>query len=173
MPTYTQSLRIAMGMRWTRLPHRTDGQTGQKKIPQRQKSVFAGTSTWRDLLGTVTPQSAAECTRLGMRKRRVSYCKGFLSIKSTYEEQSRKGPRHNLLTFPEKSGKHPGLETPRLSFSQVLPAPHKSLRALRARSPPPKCPRECPRKAGCAWECLRECSRDLLSPGPKCVQKVT
>ena len=38
---------------------------------------------------------------------------------------------------------------------------------------PPKCPRECPRKAGCAWECLRECSRDPLSPGPKCVQKVT
>ena len=32
-------------------------------------------------------------------------------IKSTYEEQSRKGPRH-------KSGKHPGLETPRFSFSQ-------------------------------------------------------
>ena len=42
---------------------------------------------------------------------------------------------------------------------------------------PPKCPRECPRKPVCAWKCLREslreCSRDPLSPGPKCVQKVT
>ena len=38
-------------------------------------------------------------------------------MKSTYEEQSRKGPRHNL-DLPEKSGKHPGLETPRFSFSQ-------------------------------------------------------
>ena len=38
-------------------------------------------------------------------------------IKSTYEEQSRKGPRHNL-DLSEKSGKHPGLETPRFSFSQ-------------------------------------------------------
>ena len=52
-------------------------------------------------------------------------------------------------------------------------APYRSLRAIRARSPPPKCPRECPRKAGCAWECLRECSRDPLRPGPKCVQKVS
>ena len=37
--------------------------------------------------------------------------------KSTYEEQSRKGPRHNL-DLSRKSGKHPGLETPRFSFSQ-------------------------------------------------------
>ena len=33
-------------------------------------------------------------------------------IKSTYDEQSLKGPRHNLDLSPEKSGKHPGLETP-------------------------------------------------------------
>ena len=39
-------------------------------------------------------------------------------IKSTYEEQSRKGPRHNL-DLSQKSGKHPGLETPRFSFSQL------------------------------------------------------
>ena len=39
-------------------------------------------------------------------------------IKSTYEEQSRKGPRHNL-DLARKSGKHPGLETPRFSFSQT------------------------------------------------------
>ena len=39
------------------------------------------------------------------------------TIKSTYEEQSRKGPRHNL-DLSQKSGKHPGLEPPRLSFSQ-------------------------------------------------------
>ena len=38
-------------------------------------------------------------------------------IKSSYEEQSRKGPRHNL-DLSRKSGKHPGLETPRFSFSQ-------------------------------------------------------
>ena len=37
--------------------------------------------------------------------------------KSTYEEQSRKGPRNNL-DLSRKSGKPPGLETPRLSFSQ-------------------------------------------------------
>ena len=38
-------------------------------------------------------------------------------IKSTYEEQSRKGPRHNLDLSPKK-WETPGLETPRLSFSQ-------------------------------------------------------
>ena len=38
-------------------------------------------------------------------------------IKSTYEEQSRKGPRHNL-DLSRKSGKHPALETPQFSFSQ-------------------------------------------------------
>ena len=46
-------------------------------------------------------------------------------IKSTYEEQSRKGPRHNL-DLPEKSGKHPGLETPRFSFSQKSGNPGNS-----------------------------------------------
>ena len=40
-------------------------------------------------------------------------------IKSTYEEQSRKGPRHNL-DLSRKSGQHPGLETPRFSFSNKL-----------------------------------------------------
>ena len=38
-------------------------------------------------------------------------------IHSTNEEQSRKGPRHNP-DLSRKSGKPPGLETPRLSFSQ-------------------------------------------------------
>ena len=38
---------------------------------------------------------------------------------------------------------------------------------------PPEVPERVSLKAGCAWECLRECSRDPLSPGPKCVQKVT
>ena len=40
--------------------------------------------------------------------------------KSTYEEQSRKGLRHNLDLSRKKSGKHPGLETPRFSFSQTI-----------------------------------------------------
>ena len=35
-------------------------------------------------------------------------------INSTYEEQSRKGPRHNL-DLSQKGGKHPGLETPGLA----------------------------------------------------------
>ena len=39
-------------------------------------------------------------------------------IKSTYEEQSRKGPRHNL-DLSRKSGKHPGLESRRFGFSQL------------------------------------------------------
>ena len=38
-------------------------------------------------------------------------------IKSTYEEQSRKGPRHNL-DLSRKKWETPGLETPRFSFSQ-------------------------------------------------------
>ena len=38
-------------------------------------------------------------------------------IKSTYEEQSRKGPRHNL-DLSQKKWETPGLETPRFSFSQ-------------------------------------------------------
>ena len=52
-------------------------------------------------------------------------------IKSTYEEQSRKGPRHNL-DLPPKSGKHPGLETPRFGFSenvggQISPWPARNV----------------------------------------------
>ena len=43
-------------------------------------------------------------------------------IKSTYEEQSRKGPRHNLDLSRKVSGKPPGLETPRFSFSQFFRA---------------------------------------------------
>ena len=44
-------------------------------------------------------------------------------IKSTYGEQSRKGPRHNQ-DLSRKKWKHPGLETPRFSFSQdVLKRP--------------------------------------------------
>ena len=39
-------------------------------------------------------------------------------IKTTYEEQSER-VRDTIWTFPEKSGKHPGLETPRFSFSQA------------------------------------------------------
>ena len=39
-------------------------------------------------------------------------------MKNTPEEQSRKGPRA-IWTFPERSGKPPGLETPRFSFSQI------------------------------------------------------
>ena len=45
-------------------------------------------------------------------------------INSTYEEQSRKGPRHNL-DLSRKSGKPPGLETPRFSFSQVVEHPNQ------------------------------------------------
>ena len=40
-------------------------------------------------------------------------------IKSPCEEQSRKGPRHNPDLSRKVSGKHPGLETPRFSFSQA------------------------------------------------------
>ena len=43
-------------------------------------------------------------------------------LKSTYEEQSRKGPRHNL-DLSQKSGKPPGLEPPRFSFCQHTPKP--------------------------------------------------
>ena len=38
-------------------------------------------------------------------------------LKSTFEEQSRR-VRDTIWTFPEKNGKHLGLETPRFSFSQ-------------------------------------------------------
>ena len=42
-------------------------------------------------------------------------------IKSTYEELSPKRVRDTIWTFPEESGKPPGLETPRFSFSQKSP----------------------------------------------------
>ena len=45
-------------------------------------------------------------------------------IQSTYEEQSRKGPRHNLDLSWKKWETPPGLETPRFSFSQYH-APQK------------------------------------------------
>ena len=41
-------------------------------------------------------------------------------IKSTYEEQSRKGPRQNLDLSPKKVGNPPGLETPGLASLNVL-----------------------------------------------------
>ena len=45
----------------------------------------------------------------------------FQPINSTYEEQSRKGPRHNPDIFKKKSGKPLGLEPPpRLSFSRKM-----------------------------------------------------
>ena len=42
----------------------------------------------------------------------------YRPIKSTYEEHSRKGPRHNL-DLSWKNGKPPGLESPQFSFSQL------------------------------------------------------
>ena len=45
-----------------------------------------------------------------------------LPIKSTYEEQSRKGPRHNLDLFPKKVGNPPVWKPPRLaSLNKFLP----------------------------------------------------
>ena len=47
-------------------------------------------------------------------------------INSAYEEQSRKGPRHNLDLSRKKSRKPPGLETPQFSFSQNMADPLES-----------------------------------------------
>ena len=43
-------------------------------------------------------------------------------IKGTYEEQSRKGPRHNL-DLPKKVGNPPVWKPPRFSFSQLIHHP--------------------------------------------------
>ena len=59
-------------------------------------------------------------------------------IKSTHEEQSRKGPRHNL-DLSRKSGKHPGLETPRFSFSQKKMHPEFQVPSLAPKLPEFKC----------------------------------
>ena len=44
----------------------------------------------------------------------------FPPIKSTCEDQSRNGPRHNLDLSRKKWETPPGLETPRFSFSQAI-----------------------------------------------------
>ena len=45
----------------------------------------------------------------------------FLGLLRAPTRNSPKRVRDTIWTFPEKSGKHPGLETPRFSFSQELP----------------------------------------------------
>ena len=50
-------------------------------------------------------------------------------IKSTNEEQSRKGPRHNLDRSLKK-WETPGLETPRFSFSQFILFPGKNQKEI-------------------------------------------
>ena len=77
-------------------------------------------------------------------------------IKSTYEEQSRKGPRHNL-TFPQKSGKPPGLASLRFSLPQL---------DLRSRPPFTGVPRRPGRKVphGVLFECF-------WAPGSECPKK--
>ena len=44
----------------------------------------------------------------------------FLSLLRAPTRNSPERVRDTIWTFPEKSGKHPGLETPRFSFSQIV-----------------------------------------------------
>ena len=44
----------------------------------------------------------------------------FLSLLRAPTRNSPERVRDTIWTFPEKSGKHPGLETPRFSFSQIF-----------------------------------------------------
>ena len=44
----------------------------------------------------------------------------FLGLLTAPTRNSPERVRDTIWTFPEKSGKHPGLETPRLSFSHFL-----------------------------------------------------
>ena len=44
----------------------------------------------------------------------------FLGLLRAPTRNSPERVRDTIWTFPEKSGKHPGLETPRFSFSQVF-----------------------------------------------------
>ena len=44
----------------------------------------------------------------------------FLSLLRAPTRNSPERVRDTIWTFPEKSGKHPGLETPRFSFSQKV-----------------------------------------------------
>ena len=44
----------------------------------------------------------------------------FLGLLRAPTRNSPERVRDTIRTFPEKSGKHPGLETPRFSFSQVI-----------------------------------------------------
>ena len=45
----------------------------------------------------------------------------FLGLLRAPTRNSPERVRDTIWTFPEKSGKHPGLETPRFSFSQATP----------------------------------------------------
>ena len=44
----------------------------------------------------------------------------FLGLLGAPTRNSPERVRDTIWTFPEKSGKHPGLETPRFSFSQIM-----------------------------------------------------
>ena len=44
----------------------------------------------------------------------------FLGLLRAPTRNSPERVRDTIWTFPEKSGKHPGLETPRFSFSQII-----------------------------------------------------
>ena len=52
----------------------------------------------------------------------------FLGLLRAPTRNSPERVRDTIWTFPEKSGKHPGLETPLFSFSQLLRHPEIFLR---------------------------------------------
>ena len=53
----------------------------------------------------------------------------FLGLLRAPTNNSPERVRDTICTFPEKSGKHPGLETPRFSFSQPKDQKHSRFRA--------------------------------------------
>ena len=61
----------------------------------------------------------------------------FLGLLRAPTRNSPERVRDTIWTFPEKSGKHPGLETPRFSFSQIS-LPHTGRASLSPCSKGPK-----------------------------------
>ena len=64
----------------------------------------------------------------------------FLGLLRAPTRNSPERVRDTIWTFPEKRGKHPGLETPRFSFAQIFPF------CELIRSEGPKC------GSGCKWD---------------------
>ena len=108
--------------------------------------LHSKTSTWQDLLGSVSPQNAVVGPGHGMRKARYSShsCKGKSTYICIHQERERRGDRPTGCS--PLRGENP------IEHTLLTPGLHKSLPPLpKTPKHPPKIPNDPPLLV---WECI-------------------